>query len=43
MAALALPGRPACIGPVDEAQQVDIDARQLTLALALACQQALQG
>ncbi|MEI2690012.1 MAG: DUF1998 domain-containing protein [Anaerolineae bacterium] len=36
-------GCPACIGPVDEAQQVDIDARQLTLALALACQQALQG
>jgi DEAD/DEAH box helicase domain-containing protein len=36
-------GCPACIGPVDEAQQADIDARQLTLALAKACQQALQG
>jgi DEAD/DEAH box helicase domain-containing protein len=36
-------GCPACIGPVDEAQQAEIDARQLTLALATACQQALQG
>jgi hypothetical protein len=31
------------VGPVGEGQDADIDARQLTLALAVACQQALQG
>jgi DEAD/DEAH box helicase domain-containing protein len=36
-------GCPACVGPVGENQQDDIDARQLTLALAAAGQQALQG
>ncbi len=34
-------GCPACVGPVGEEQQADIDARQLTLALAAACQRAL--
>lgn len=36
-------GCPACVGPVGEGQQTDIDARQLTLALAVACRQALQA
>jgi DEAD/DEAH box helicase domain-containing protein len=36
-------GCPACVGPVGEGQQADIDARQLTLALAQACGQALRG
>jgi DEAD/DEAH box helicase domain-containing protein len=36
-------GCPACVGPVGEGQQADIDARQLTLVLAAACQKALQG
>ncbi len=35
-------GCPACIGPVDDDQQADIDAKHLTLALAAACQRALQ-
>ncbi len=34
-------GCPACIGPVGEEQPADIDARQLTLALAAACQRTL--
>ena len=34
-------GCPACIGPVGEHQQADIDAKQLTLALADACARAL--
>jgi DEAD/DEAH box helicase domain-containing protein len=36
-------GCPACIGPVGENQQADIDARQLTLALADACGRALRA
>ena len=36
-------GCPACVGPVSEEQQTDIDAKQLTLALALACRDALRG
>jgi DEAD/DEAH box helicase domain-containing protein len=36
-------GCPACIGPVSEEQQADIDAKQLTLSLALACLRALQA
>jgi DEAD/DEAH box helicase domain-containing protein len=36
-------GCPACVGPVGEDQQADIDARQLTLALADACRRALRA
>ncbi len=34
-------GCPACVGPVGEGQPADIDAKQLALALATACLEAL--
>ena len=36
-------GCPACVGPVSEEQQADIDAKQLTLSLVRACLQRLQA